>query len=212
MRKPNLSNIKQAKVLAPAKDLATLEAELAEQENSLEVSLEDTVLRLSDYLSAVEMVVKETFNHRVWVKAEIRNLSSKGGHYYFELAEKDDDGKVVASCRGNLWRFKAARVLAKFERATGMPLERDLTVLLKVSAGFHAQYGFSLTIEDIDPSYTLGDLARLYAEMVDSLTGEGLLHINQQLPTPFDIEHVLVIAPEKAAGCLLYTSPSPRDS
>ncbi len=200
MRKPNLSNIKQAKILAPAKDLATLEAELAEQENSLEVSLEDTVLRLSDYLSAVEMVVKETFNHRVWVKAEIRNLSSKGGHYYFELAEKDDDGKVVASCRGNLWRFKAARVLAKFERATGMPLERDLTVLLKVSAGFHAQYGFSLTIEDIDPSYTLGDLARQYAEMVDRLTGEGLLHLNQQLPTPFDIEHVLVIAPEKAAG------------
>jgi len=196
MRKPNLSNIKQAKVLAPAKDLATLEAELAEQEDHLE----DTVLRLSDYLSAVEMVIKQTFDHRVWVKAEIRNLSSKGGHYYFELAEKDNDGKVVASCRGNLWRFKAARVLAKFERATGMPLERDLTVLLKVSAGFHAQYGFSITIEDIDPSYTLGDLARQYAEMVDRLTGEGLLHLNQQLPAPFDIEHVLVIAPEKAAG------------
>ena len=200
MRKPNLSHTKQAKVIAPAKDLATLEAELAEQENSLEVSLEDTVLRLSDYLSAVDMVIKQTFNHRVWVKAEIRNLSSKGGHYYFELAEKDDDGKVIASCRGNLWRFKAARVLAKFERATGMPLDRDLTVLLKVSAGFHAQYGFSLTIEDIDPSYTLGDLARQYAEMVDRLTGEGLLNLNQQLSIPFDIEHVLVIAPEKAAG------------
>ena len=205
MRKPNLANMKQAsskkdKVLVPAKDLATLEAELAEQENSLEVSLEDTVLRLSDYLSAVDMVIKQTFNHRVWVKAEIRNLSSKSGHYYFELAEKDDDGKVIASCRGNLWRFKAARVLAKFERATGMPLDRDLTVLLKVSAGFHAQYGFSLTIEDIDPSYTLGDLARQYAEMVDRLTGEGLLNLNQQLPVPFDIEHVLVIAPEKAAG------------
>ena len=200
MRKPNLSHTKQAKVLAPAKDLATLEAELAEQENSLEVSLEDTVLRLSDYLSAVDMVIKQTFNHRVWVKAEIRNLSSKGGHYYFELAEKDDDGKVIASCRGNLWRFKAARVLAKFERATGMPLDRDLTVLLKVSAGFHAQYGFSLTIEDIDPSYTLGDLARQYAEMVDRLTGEGLLNLNQQLSIPFNIEHVLVIAPEKAAG------------
>lgn len=205
MRKPNLANMKKAsskkdKVLVPAKDLATLEAELAEQENSLEVSLEDTVLRLSDYLSAVDMVIKQTFNHRVWVKAEIRNLSSKGGHYYFELAEKDDDGKVIASCRGNLWRFKAARVLAKFERATGMPLDRDLTVLLKVSAGFHAQYGFSLTIEDIDPSYTLGDLARQYSEMVDRLTGEGLLNLNQQLPVPFDIEHVLVIAPEKAAG------------
>ncbi|MBO6225928.1 MAG: exodeoxyribonuclease VII large subunit, partial [Psychrobacter sp.] len=196
MRKPKLSNLKHAQVLTPAKDLATLEAELAEQEDHLE----NTVLRLSDYSTAVDMVIKQTFDHHVWVKAEIRNLSSKGGHYYFELAEKDDDGKVVASCRGNLWRFKAARVLAKFERATGMPLDRDLTVLLKVAAGFHAQYGFSLTIEDIDPSYTLGDLARQYAQMVDRLTGEGLLTLNQQLPAPFDIEHVLVIAPEKAAG------------
>ncbi|MGP4713126.1 exodeoxyribonuclease VII large subunit [Psychrobacter sp. DM8] len=196
MRKPNLSMPKSAKVLAPAKDLATLEAELAEADDTLE----NTVLRLSDYLSAVDMVIKQTFDHRVWVKAEIRNLSSKGGHYYFELAEKDDDGKVVASCRGNLWRFKASRVLAKFERATGMALSRDLTVLLKISANFHAQYGFSLTIEDIDPSYTLGDLARQYAEMVDRLSGEGLLTLNAQLPSPFDIEHVLVIAPEKAAG------------
>ena len=202
MRKPNLNSVKSsnAKTLAPAKDLATLEAELAEVESSLENNLEDTVLRLSDYLSAVEMVVKQTFAHRVWVKAEIRNLSSKGGHYYFELAEKDDDGKVVASCRGNLWRFKAARVLAKFERATGMALSRDLTVLLRVSANFHPQYGFSLTIEDIDPSYTLGDLARQYAQMVDRLSGEGLMHLNQQLESPFDIEHVIVIAPEKAAG------------
>ena len=202
MRKPNLTGLKQAynKTIMPAKDLATLEAELAEIEGSLENNLEDTVLRLSDYLAAVEMVVKQTFEHRVWVKAEIRNLSSKGGHYYFELAEKDDDGKVVASCRGNLWRFKASRVLAKFERATGMALNRDLTVLLKVSASFHAQYGFALTIEDIDPSYTLGDLARQYAQMVDRLSGEGLMHLNQQLPSPFDIEHVIVIAPEKAAG------------
>lgn len=203
MKKPNLARLnatKNDKVITPAKDLATLEAELAEVETSLESSLEDTVLRLSDYLSAVEMVVKQTFAHRVWVKAEIRNISSKGGHYYFELAEKDDDGKVVASVRGNLWRFKAARVLAKFERATGMALTRDVTVLLKVAASFHAQYGFALTIEDIDPSYTLGDLARQYAQMVDKLTGEGLLHLNHQLPTPFDIEDVIVIAPQKAAG------------
>lgn len=162
--------------------------------------LENTVLRLSDYLAAVELVVKETFSHSVWVKAEIRNLSSKGGHYYFELAEKDDDGKVIASCRGNLWRFKASRVLNKFERATGMKLERDVTVLLNVTATFHPLYGFSLAINDIDPSYTLGDLARQYAAMLERLSGEELLNLNKQLPAPFDIEHVLVIAPEKAAG------------
>jgi exodeoxyribonuclease VII large subunit len=209
MSKPNLSqldtlpNDKPAgKAKKPTRDpvvhLDSLEAELAEQQQAAD--LESTVLRLSDFLSAVEMTIKHTFDHSVWVKAEIRNLSSKNGHYYFELAEKDDNGKVVASCRGNLWRFKAERVLAKFERATGMLLSRDLTVLLKIAPNFHPQYGFSLNIEDIDPSYTLGDLAQQYAAMIDRLTGEGLLRLNAQLPAPFDIEHVIVIAPEKAAG------------
>lgn len=169
-------------------------------DTDFEADLANTVLRLSDYLSVVESVVKQTFAHSVWVKAEIRNLSSKSGHHYFELAEKEDNGKIVASCRGNLWRYKALPILANFERVTGMPLSRDLTVLFKVSASFHAQYGFALTIEDIDPNYTLGALARQHATMVKRLKDDGLMTLNKQLPTPFDIEHVVVIAPEKAAG------------
>lgn len=198
MPKPDLSRLDTLSSQDSDFDVDSFDAE--DFNDSIDNELENTVLRLSDYLAAVELVIKETFRHSVWVKAEIRNLSSKGGHYYFELAEKDDDGKVIASCRGNLWRFKAARVLTKFERATGMKLERDVTVLLNVTASFHPLYGFSLAINDIDPSYTLGDLARQYAAMLERLSGEGLLNLNKQLPAPFDIEHVLVIAPEKAAG------------
>lgn len=198
MPKPDLSRLNSLSSADTAFDSAHYAID--ELSPSLDDDLENTVLRLSDYLAAIELVVKETFNHSVWVKAEIRNLSSKNGHYYFELAEKDDSGKVVASCRGNLWKFKATRVLSKFERATGMPLERDVTVLLNVTATFHSLYGFSLAINDIDPSYTIGDLARQYAAMLERLGGEGLLNLNKQLPDPFDIEHVLVIAPEKAAG------------
>lgn len=162
--------------------------------------LADTVLSLADYLSAVQLVITETFAHTVWVKAEIRSLSSKGGHYYFELADKDADGKITASCRGNLWRGQANKVLAKFEKNTGMRLERGLNVLLKVSATFHAQYGFSVTIVDIDPTYTLGDLAKQYQAILTRLHEEGLLDLNKSLPAPFDIQHVLVVAPENAAG------------
>ncbi|WP_296406036.1 exodeoxyribonuclease VII large subunit [Psychrobacter sp.] len=198
MPKPDLSRLDT--ISSQDSDIDVDIFDTDEFKDSFDQELENTVLRLSDYLAAVELVIKETFQHSVWVKAEIRNLSSKGGHYYFELAEKDDDGKVIASCRGNLWRFKAARVLAKFERATGMKLERDVTVLLNVTASFHPLYGFSLAINDIDPSYTLGDLARQYAAMLERLSGEGLLTLNKQIPSPFDIEHVLVIAPEKAAG------------
>lgn len=161
---------------------------------------DDTVLNLSDYLSAVSMVLSHTFNHKVWVKAEIRNLSSKSGHYYFELAEKSDDGSVVASCRATLWRYQASGVLDKFRHATGSELTANLSVMLKVAANFHRLYGFSLNIDDIDPNYTLGDLARQYTAMIERLDNENLLHANQKIPKPFDIQHVLVIAPQDAAG------------
>lgn len=166
----------------------------------LQQSLQDTQLNLSDYLTAIKVVVKEVFNHTVWVKAEIRNLSSKSGHYYFELAEKDDKGHVIASCKATLWRYQAQSILKKFAEVTGQPLSRDLTVLLKVQATFHPQYGFSLNIEDIDAHFTLGELAHQYQKIKERLYEEGLLETNSSLPQPFDIEHVIVIAPEKAAG------------
>lgn len=179
-----------------------LQHELATQDDYQQVQseLQDTVLSLADYLNAVQMVVSETFAHSVWVQAEIRSLSSKGGHYYFELADKDDTGKITASCRGNLWRGQASKVLTKFEKSTGMALDKGLNVLLKVTASFHPQYGFAVTISDIDPTYTLGDLAKQYQLMLTKLMEDGLLELNKSLPLPFDIQNVLVIAPENAAG------------
>lgn len=156
---------------------------------------------LSEYLSAVKEVIQLAFDDAVWVKAEIRNLNVKGGHYYLELAEKEQDSdKVIASCKATIWKFTAAKVVGKFQREGGIELDRDLNVLVKVRARFDPQYGFSVNIEEIDSSFTLGDLARRYQQIVARLTQEGLLHHNQQLPTPFDIQQVLVIAPENAAG------------
>lgn len=156
---------------------------------------------LSEYLSAVKEVIQLAFDDAVWVKAEIRNLNVKGGHYYLELAEKEQDSdKVIASCKATIWKFTAAKVVGKFQRESGIELDRDLNVLVKVRARFDPQYGFSVNIEEIDSSFTLGDLARRYQQIVARLTQESLLHHNQQLPTPFDIQQVLVIAPENAAG------------
>lgn len=157
-------------------------------------------LALSDYLSAVKLVLDDYFDHEVWVRAEIRAINSKGGHYYFELAETDDEENITASCRATLWRFRAKTVLAKFTAATGQTLQAGTSVLLKCSASFHAQYGFSLNISDIDPHYTLGELAAAYQAMKNRLHESGLLNLNKQIPLPFDIRHVLVIAPEQAAG------------
>jgi exodeoxyribonuclease VII large subunit len=158
-------------------------------------------LSLSQYLSTVQEVIQIAFNEPVWVKAEIRNLSIKGGHYYLELAEKDEHtDKVIASCKATIWKFSAAKMVLKFERESGIELSKDLNVLIKVKARFDPQYGFSVNVEDIDSSYTLGDIARRYQQILEKLTTDGLVNKNKVLPTPFDIQNVLVIAPENAAG------------
>lgn len=163
--------------------------------------MSDFKLSLSEYLATVQEVIQMTFEEAVWVKAEIRNLSIKGGHYYLELAEKEQDSdKVVASCRATIWKFTAQKIVLKFERESGIELSRDLNVLIKVKARFDPQYGFSINIEEIDSSFTLGDLARRYQQIVEKLTLEGLINKNKQLPIPFDIHNVLVITPANAAG------------
>ena len=161
----------------------------------------DTQLSLSEYLATVQEVIRIAFDEPVWVKAEIRNLSIKGGHYYLELAEKDENtDKVIASCKATIWKFSAAKMVLKFERESGIELSKDLNVLIKIKAKFDPQYGFSVNVEDIDSSYTLGDIARRYQQILERLTSEGLANKNKLLPTPFDIQNVLVIAPENAAG------------
>lgn len=158
-------------------------------------------VRLSEYLNAIQTIIKLSFDEATWVKAEISGMSSKAGHYYFELAEKDQfTDKTIATCRATLWRGQAQRIISQFKAESGIDLTKNLSVLVKVRPNFNPQYGFSLNIEDIDSSYTLGDLAQKYQEIVRRLVEEQLIDLNRNLPNPFDIRHVLVIAPEKAAG------------
>lgn len=163
--------------------------------------MSDHPLSLNEYLASVREVIQMTFDEPVWVKAEIRNLTIKGGHYYLELAEKEEDtDKIIASCKATIWKFTAAKVVLKFERESSIELSKDLNVLIRIKARFDPQYGFSVNVEDIDSSYTLGDIARRYQQIVERLNKEGLLHKNRSLPAPFDIKNVLVIAPLNAAG------------
>ncbi|MEB4802518.1 exodeoxyribonuclease VII large subunit [Acinetobacter soli] len=163
--------------------------------------MSDHPLSLNEYLASVREVIQMTFDEPVWVKAEIRNLTIKGGHYYLELAEKEEDtDKIIASCKATIWKFTAAKVVLKFERESSIELSKDLNVLIRIKARFDPQYGFSVNVEDIDSSYTLGDIARRYQQIVERLNKDGLLHKNRSLPAPFDIKNVLVIAPLNAAG------------
>lgn len=156
---------------------------------------------LSRLLDQVSILVERGFSEPVWVVVEVVNARShSNGHVYLELSERDADGRVLAKAAGVIWASTAARVLPRFESATGAQLAPGIKLLIQVRPVFKAQYGFSLDVFDIDPDYTLGDLEAQKREIRARLQAEGLFSRNRQLDPPWDYEAVLVLAPQGAAG------------
>ena len=137
-----------------------------------------------------------------WVQGELsEGRAGYGGHFYGELVQKDEQrGTIVAKARVTCWANRYASLAREFESLTGETLRAGLTVMLEVSVTFHQQYGYSLTIQDIDPSYTLGDMARRRQQILRQLEADGILHDNQTLSLPLLARRIAVISSETAAG------------
>ena len=164
-------------------------------------------------LLELNQLVAETlegaFPDTYWVQGELsEGRVGYGGHFYGELVERRADGpkgrsqgaELVAKARVNCWQNIFARVSAKFARDTGESLRPGMKVLVEVSVSFHELYGYSLTIQDIDPTYTMGDMARRRQEILQQLEHDGLLHANAELPMPLLPKRVAVVSSASAAG------------
>lgn len=138
---------------------------------------------------------------RCWVVAETSDVRQSGGHCYLELVQKDaQTGQTLARMRGIVWASVYARVRCEFERATGQPFASGMNVMVEVSANFHEQYGLSVVITGINPTYTLGDMARQRLEILNRLRREGIIDMNKQLPWVDVAQRVAVISAAGAAG------------
>ena len=150
-------------------------------------------------------LVKETLElgmpDTYWVQAELSEVRVNNGHCYVEFVQKDRRGNgLVAKARGNIWRNVFAILKPTFERATGQLFTAGIKVLVEVKVLFHELYGYSLNVIDIDPSYTLGDLARKRQEILRQLQEDGVLELNKELPMPVLPKRVAVISSATAAG------------
>ena len=136
-----------------------------------------------------------------WVEAELSECRERGGHCYMELVEKDDNNNTpVARASAKCWRQTWQMMQPYFERTTGQPLRAGLKVLLKVYAQFHEAYGFSWIVTDIDPTYTLGDMARRRQEIIRKLKEEGVFDLQRELHIPLFAKRIAVISASNAAG------------
>lgn len=136
----------------------------------------------------------------VWITAETSDLRTSGGHCYMELLQKDDSGRMLAKSRAVIWASAYARLGAAFYATTGSRLASDMKIMARVSVNFHAVYGFTLVITDIDPDYTVGDLARRRNRIIAQLKEDGVYDLNRTMHWSSTPCRIAVISAAGAAG------------
>jgi exodeoxyribonuclease VII large subunit len=143
----------------------------------------------------------ESLDAEYWVTAEIAqmNLNLRSGHCYLDIVEKKDE-EMLAQMRATIWNRKFKSLGSGFKKVTGSELAAGMKVLLNVEVRFHEVYGLSLNVLDIDPSYTLGEMARKRRETVERLRKEGILEKNREVPFPLLPTRVAVVSSETSAG------------
>ena len=164
--------------------------------------MENNPLSLLELNALVRRSVQACFPDSYWVQAELSDVrANSSGHCYLEFVQKDPSGNsLVAKARGIIWSGTYFRLKPYFESETGQAFVSGIKVLVKVSVNFHELYGYSLTVLDIDPTYTLGDMARRRREILSRLQQEGVLTLNKELELPELMQRVAVISSPTAAG------------
>ena len=136
-----------------------------------------------------------------WVEAELSECRESRGHCYMELIQKDEQTATpIAKASAKCWANKWLTIRPYFERTTGQQLHAGMKVLLQVYPQFHEAYGFSWIVNDIDPTYTIGDMARKRQEIIKKLKDEGVFDLQKELQLPLFCQHIAVISSQTAAG------------
>lgn len=150
----------------------------------------------------IRQSLREALPDAYWVQAELSEVrEGYNGHCYIELVQKAEKGNtLLAKARGTIWANIYKMLKPYFENETGQSFVAGIKVLLQVTVDFHEQYGLSLTVQDIDPTYTLGDMARRRREILMQLESEGVLELNKELPMPLLPQRVAVVSAAGSAG------------
>lgn len=154
---------------------------------------------LKELCDWIQEIVENDLPNRYWVCAEIASMSVRG-HCYIELVEKAENGILAAKVRATCWNNVYNLLSAYFVQETGQSLHVGLQVMLEVSVEFHAVYGLSLNVWNIDPTYTLGDLAKQRQATIQQLTEDGVMDLQKALQIPSLPRRVAVISSADAAG------------
>lgn len=164
--------------------------------------MEQQALSLYELNGLVKRSIRSCMPDTYWVQAELSDVRTNySGHCYLEFIQKDAGGNnLVAKARGTIWSNIFKMLKPYFEQETGQMFTSGIKVLVQVSVEFHELYGYSLTVLDIDPTYTVGDMERKRREILRQLEDEGVINLNKELEMPVLPQRVAVVSSATAAG------------
>lgn len=159
------------------------------------------IFTLLDITRSLQSVIRKKYTGNYWVKAEIAKLNfyPKSGHCYPDLVYKEK-GKVQAEMRGLIWAKDFKRLSKQFRDVVKEDLKDGMQILFRTTVNFHPKYGLSLNINDIEPSFTLGEMAREKAETIDRLKKDGSYYLNKQIPFPLLPKRIAIISVQTSKG------------
>ena len=161
----------------------------------------ESAISLFEFLRRLRLAISRSLPATYWVRAEIsEGRHNASGHFYCKFIEKDETGQDIASINGVVWAGTFRAIKARFERETGQALAAGIKVLVNVKANYHERYGLSLVVNDIDPSYTIGDMVRRRKLILAQLAKDGVVNMNKELALPRPLMRIAVITSETAAG------------
>lgn len=157
-------------------------------------------MTLFELTNLIKLELENNLEPSYWVIAEISELRlNQKGHCYLELVEKENSF-IQAKIRANIWSYTYRTISSQFESATGTPLKAGIKVLFNVSINFHEVYGMSVTVNNLDPNYTIGERSRMREETLKKLNEAGLTDQNKNLHLPEVPQQIAIISSESAAG------------
>ncbi|VBB44686.1 Exonuclease VII, large subunit [uncultured Paludibacter sp.] len=158
-------------------------------------------ISLSQLTAQIQETLRQEFNRPVWIRAEISECRENNGHCYLELIEKESNSDVIiAKSRATIWANTYRMLKPYFEGSTGQALRSGMSVLVMVMVDFSGQYGFNLIIRDIDPTFTIGEMAARRMEIIRQLEADGVIDMNKQIAFPPLPQRLAIISSSTAAG------------
>ncbi len=157
-------------------------------------------------LTELQLVIKDSLYMALpdmyWVIAEVSEIRENySGHCYLELVEKHpDDVSIRARIKAVIWSSRFRFLKSFFENTTRESLREGMKILVRAKIEYHEIYGLSLVITDIDPAYTLGEVAMKRQQLLRKLEEEGVINMNKELEFPVVPQRIAVISSKTAAG------------